>query len=665
MSYLNYPRIHFSGTYQANPSTINNTPNNWNPLIYPSPNELEKVELYWNPRGDGGFALMDDCIITQVDYEDGTSATSADEDSIIGQSVKCVYKSSFPLQAALVDLDPMQQNVSEIWAMTLQFGNDDSNLTGDVPNVAFNGIWQQCQGPTAPHSSASGSAIFQVRMTNVVQNGSAGGSRFMDYFRQNPSSFLSLNINTNAHNNAPHIFRFDDNTFMLMAKAGVPNDVLQKMMPMQQLSQNSSQSIQNDMIVYTPIAPGDVPTEIFVKYMLQQYLSTDEFNNNIDKILAQTMVSPYQGAGSYDFLYGMVTGTVGPGDKGDATYFVSSRMMVPPSGSYAYSAPFNIDEQGLLTLNLGNSLPTNTPGNDVYLSKLGTLNLVAFPNGDVSVENAHKIVEISVSGKEFIASGAGFFSYQLKEDWSETPLGIMSTTSTPNSIENTIILAENKDGYYMRANQFVYRMNPGFETTPDFPRGSTNQVDIHVLRFGRPVSDGTMISLTMKSELEAINYTVQTLGTSGTLGVKNLSIPQDALTFPAQAETTNGIASFKMSCIAPGNPRHYIDGQIYFLDYNFVDNPIAKDINDIVSVMIYDQKVEEDATSVLAKFGRLYKIMGFLADEEKIEQIDMRNMIKTLLEKPMTDLVHMPVTRDLSKAARDKIVAWVDALNNS
>ena len=120
-----------------------------------------------------------------------------------------------------------------------------------------------------------------------------------------------------------------------------------------------------------------------------------------------------------------------------------------------------------------------------------------------------------------------------------------------------------------------------------------------------------------------------------------------------------------MTANDPGNPRIYVDGQVYFLDYNFASNPIAKDINDLVSVMVYDQDVEEDATVVLAKFGRLYKIMSFLADEEKIKQIDLRNMIKTLLQRPMDNLVHMPVTRDLSAAGREKVVEWVDALNNS
>lgn len=657
MSYLNYPRIHFSGTYQANPSTINNTPNNWDPLIYPSPNELGKVELYWNPRGDGAFALMDDCVVSQVDYADGTSTTDPTVDSIIGQPVKCIFKPSFPLQSALVDLDPMQQNTSEIWAMTLQIGGEDANLTGNVPNVPFTGIWGQCQGPNAPHSSASGSAAFQVRMTGVTQTGSSNTSRFLADYQQNPTTFLSININTNAHNNSPQSYRFNDDTFAAMQSAGVPSSVLDKMAPMKVLFQNSKE--EDDK--YVPNNPGDVPTELFVKYMLQIYLNTTEFNNNIDIILNTTKL-PYSGYGSYDFLYGMITGTAGPSTANESTYFVPSRVMVPPVGSStAFYAPFAIDDSGIISLNLGNSLPTKNPGNDIYHEILGTISLVAFPNGNIEIENAVLIEDIDISGKDFIANAAGFYSKKLQDDYSSTPLGIISKKS------NTILLAEDKDGYYMRADQFVYRMNPGFPTTPDFPRGKTSTIDIHVLKFGIPVAEPLDISLKMKTEQEAINYTLGTAGTGGTKGVKNLSIPQDGvLTFPAVATTVNGVATFDICCEDPNNPRHYVDGQIYFLDYNFNSLPeIVKDKNDLISVMVYDQKVDEDAPTVLAKFGRLYKIMGFLADKEKIKQIDMRNMIKTLLEKPMGDLVHMPVTRDLSKAAREKVVAWVDALNNS
>ncbi len=92
---------------------------------------------------------------------------------------------------------------------------------------------------------------------------------------------------------------------------------------------------------------------------------------------------------------------------------------------------------------------------------------------------------------------------------------------------------------------------------------------------------------------------------------------------------------------------------------------MIQDVNDIISVLVYDETVELAALDILAKWGRLYKIMSFLTDKAKVEQIDLRNMIKLLLEKPFTELVHMPVTRDLGAAARAKIVNWINELNNS
>jgi len=661
MNYLNYPRIHFSGTYQANPSTINNTPNNWDPLIYPSPNELEKVELYWNPRGDGGFNLMNDCFVTQVDYADGTSATNSEDDAIIGQPVKAVYKPSFPLQSALVDLDPMQQNVSEIWAMTLQIGGDDANLTGNVPNVPFNGIWGQCQGPNAPHNSESGSAVFQVKMKDVTQTGEPSGSKFLTYFKENPSAFLSLNVNTNAHNNTPHNFLFDPDTFASMKAANVPELVLNKMAGMKNLFQLYKQKNVEVECKLVPSHPGLVPTEIFVKYMLKQYLTLEEFNDNIDTILQITATTYDRSAHTYEYLEGMITGTVGPSSASEPAYFVPSRLMFPTPKSIAFYAPFDINENGIISVNLGNALPTETPGKNLYQEELGELWLVGFPHGEISIENMEQLVRIPYEEADFISKKAGVFTYKLEDDWSETPLGIYSIPT--KDLSRTILLAEDQNGYYLRADQFVYRMNPGYDTTIEFPRGKTNTVNIHALKFGKPVADGTEISLTMKTENEAISYTVQTQGTSGTLGVENLSIPQNILSFPKSVKTENGIAAFDMSCQDPGNPRGYIDGQVYFLDYNFASHPITMDPNDIVSVMVYDQNVEEDATKILVKFGRLYKIMGFLTNEEEI--VDKRNVIKTLLQRPMADLVHMPVTRDLSAAARNKIVEWVDEFNNS
>ena len=59
MSYLSSPRLHFSGTFRADPSTLNNTPDNFNSNNNFPPNNGSEVsnnlQLYWNPNGTAAF----------------------------------------------------------------------------------------------------------------------------------------------------------------------------------------------------------------------------------------------------------------------------------------------------------------------------------------------------------------------------------------------------------------------------------------------------------------------------------------------------------------------------------------------------------------------------------------------------------------------------------
>lgn len=611
--------------------------------------------------------------MTRVDYADGTSATKPSEDAIIGQPVACVKNPAFPLGAGLVDLDPMQQNVSEIWAMTLQIGGS-ANLTGKFSAISFYAIWGQAQGANAPHSSASGSGVYQSTLQDTQSNGDAGSSRFLQHFAENPTADLSINFNVNTHNNSPPIWRFNADTFAAMRNEEpvVPEDVLTKIKPMQTLVQN----LGPDFAPISNSPAGDVPAQDFVLFMLQQYLTVEEFNASIDTIMAKTQ-QPYSGSTTEEFLYGLATGTVGPSVAGEPTFFVNNRMMNPPAGSPAYFAPFVLSDDGKsICLNLGNSLPTELPGLTPWAEKLGQVWLVAFPGGDISTGNAKRLTEIPY-GAAFIKQQAGFFTTPLDCDYSETPLGLLAVFDGKSGDTESILLAENPDGYYLRANQFVYRMNPGIPSTSDSPRGETATAQIHALKFGQPVPDGTEISVSMMNSVEAQKYTA---GTSGTNGLENLSIPPEALTVNAQphqpsqpysvtAKTEGGVATFDLSCSAPRNPRRYVDGQIYFLNYGFADSSISngyvQDGNDLISIQVYDETTEEAAVDILGKFGRIYKIMNFLTDEERITQIDLRNMIKLLLEKPFTALQHMPVTRDLSVSARTRIVSWINELNQS
>ena len=51
MSYLNVPRLHFSGSFTAAPSTVNNDPTNYNP-------NQTITQVAWNPNGNSDVKMI-------------------------------------------------------------------------------------------------------------------------------------------------------------------------------------------------------------------------------------------------------------------------------------------------------------------------------------------------------------------------------------------------------------------------------------------------------------------------------------------------------------------------------------------------------------------------------------------------------------------------------
>src|SRR4029453_19420273 len=100
----------------------------------------------------------------------------------------------------------------------------------------------------------------------------------------------------------------------------------------------------------------------------------------------------------------------------------------------------------------------------------------------------------------------------------------------------------------------------------------------------------------------------------------NLSTPTGKLTYPqSSVGVQGGKASVTITGSNPGNPRGYVDGQVYFNTYNF--SPEVADFhldpNDLVSVQIYQQNPitgyptwVNGIGDILRQYGMLYPIMG-------------------------------------------------------
>lgn len=135
MSYLHLPRLIFSGDFISDVSTVNNDPQHYNNATFiPSFQEFGQggTNGWWNPEGGATFNLQD-CTICGITYKDGTSQIN---NKLVGMFVKGPEGSS---SGKMVDLDPQQQMVSELWAVRLRIltKQDVLLLEGDLEVTAF------------------------------------------------------------------------------------------------------------------------------------------------------------------------------------------------------------------------------------------------------------------------------------------------------------------------------------------------------------------------------------------------------------------------------------------------------------------------------------------------------------------------------------------------
>jgi hypothetical protein len=679
MSYLDQPRINFSGLFQASPATINNTPNNYNPANYNEDSlKPQNIELYWEPKGDSIFDLSK-CSVTTVE------APGVTTDPLTGTTVTALYTSSPP---KLVDLDPMQQNGSEIWGFTMMIGDfGGAYVQGVFTPVAFNGIWGNSQGPNTPRNSASGAAVYQSTLTNLKWN--AGNSKVLQALQAKSPNRLSIRMAVSGHNNAPQLYAFTTATFQTMLAQGVPQSILDKIVSLQSYVMNVDSS-------GNPVAPGRgfIPTQIYVNALLDQLLgqSTSQQYGPTILAVAKQPYTPWKNYDTgqplpeqpvFDFNYGKMVGSIGPCLDGEPTYAVPARTLAPPS-PYPSSPPTSwwaaaqldvASSTPSLTLDLANSLPVRLPGRPLWAEMLGTLSLAYYTGSGSQKAYTTFVPSIDYANPDFIDKKSGMlvvtnFNGVSPQSLANLPIALRSTV---NSVTTTL-LEENSEGLSMRADQFIFRMNPGMQTTPSFPRGETNTVNLYVRKFGRTEgTDGRQISLSTMDPAQAATYTLGTLGTSGTNGINasNISTPEGKLLLSSNLVTvTGGKATLTITGTNPGNPRGYVDGQVYFTTYNF-SPPVAdynQDPDDLVSVQIYQQSPITGTPTwmngvgdILRQYGMLYPIMGRFQLWTYEGVVVNREKIQRVLSTDISQPLHMPVSRDLSTIRTNIILDWFAA----
>jgi hypothetical protein len=193
MSYLSGPRLHFAGTFTADVSTENNYVTH-----FKDPNDPD--DPGWNKSGTGSWAISG-CKVTSAVFKDGTVARTSADDPVVGANLAQLGR------GRLVDLDPEQQMVSQIYGLRLRLTSSTgvSAATGDFKVAAFSDIWRGRLA--AGGGDFAMSAFYQSLITGIAW-GDLFGSRFLGELKQasDPTS-LSIKFNVDGFDQTRHVGR--------------------------------------------------------------------------------------------------------------------------------------------------------------------------------------------------------------------------------------------------------------------------------------------------------------------------------------------------------------------------------------------------------------------------------------------------------------------------
>jgi Ferritin-like len=359
------------------------------------------------------------------------------------------------------------------------------------------------------------------------------------------------------------------------------------------------------------------------------------------------------------FTFGRVVGSIGVHGPGEPSQFVAARLLNPGPGSTP-ALPLNTAyaavQGDVVTVDLGNSLPTTAVGGP--FAALGTVALALLAPDPAA--SPHYIGELPYTNPGWYASTAGIVSMRIPKGLmgpiAGTPLALLqpnAQTFPPYSP----LLVEAPDGSWLRADDFVFRLDPG----------TTSKTTFYARQFGQPWAKAPIAlgydATSMKGQI-----------TQGpTPGPSPVGLPEKALAFATSLTTGgDGTAELTLTASDPGNQRAYIDGQLYGVTYAPGNAPpplgSVQDNSLMLSALVFSgyQASEvptwlRDVRPIFQQYADLYPVMKpFLDLGDFGAVVRMRKLLRNVFAAPITDPNAMPVTRDLSAAKRAMLLKWLD-----
>jgi hypothetical protein len=378
---------------------------------------------------------------------------------------------------------------------------------------------------------------------------------------------------------------------------------------------------------------------------------------------------------SPDFTIGRIVGTIGPAAVGEPHYFVAGRQfMTGPRAGGNFFAPANginfctavVDRTTRqVLLDLGNALPTTTPGGAP--GNLGTITLFQAPapqQGQLPL-TVGQIPAAIYTDPAWYRKTAGVVAVPANRPLTDAELDRVENNPlviavTPAGGRPAVAISEPPGGVFVRADQFVFRLNPGEEAS----------VRLHATRFGRAYAHAPVITIRYSDQLQPFSLICD---------APMVATPENAIKFPVRTVTDDrGIATLAVRAADPGAPRNYIDGQVYglypMLEETIIspDRPYPFNQWAFITLLVWSGFEPDEPPTwfgaiqpILQQYANLYPVMNrFLDLGDYNSACENRRLLELAFALDVDNPNSMPVTRDLSVAKRATILRWLRELSD-
>ncbi|MBV9209970.1 MAG: hypothetical protein JOZ52_05045 [Acidobacteria bacterium] len=643
MSYLDPPRMHFSGQFWTNPSTINNATENYSlDEVYNNepPSDVNPNSVWWNEDGQAFFKIPSAAVTEAV----GSQDQSMPDDPIIGAQIVSVIApadgaSPTPQYGRLVDLDPDQQARSMIVGLRLQLTiptEPNVSLSGTLRPMCIIDLWGRVAGGGGGGGIFSAGAMYQSVMEDLVWNGiDDSSSEFLKELYQTSPDALSFKMVVDGYNGEPK-----DDGFASGRVVGTIGPYF-----------NGEPA---HFLAKRRVFPG---AEAVLKYYPPPYTQTNPppplnpapFQVNGTKLVIDlgNSVPTTAPLGGPFMNLGTVNAVIDP--------LGANIVLQPP----LFSTPDEYAQQytqtaGIFELELGDNASRLQS-----IVQDGTVQ-------DGTPQGAPLGIQISPPSATESAI-TGLSARQLKSGLTASQIADKPASSPPAT---TIALAEWQSGIFVEVDFNALRLQNGAPAWDTNALSGTEitadaQIPLVATVWGQPPNSEMTINL------QVAQNQYQFRNDEGELYNINNS-PMSCITWPQSVQTDkNGLAtvSFTANSLSPEQKparRASVDGQLYLFSLQYSMDLSGQDITLLVfedSPYVASPTWWQDVQPIFLQYARLYPAMRDLIDLSDYASVtntdfDIPNKIQMVFNLPMTHPGYMPVTRDLSTLKREMILRW-------